>query len=139
MNIIIIKNIKNQISILSSSIVTSEKRTLSTKNRNERETLFSLLSLFLPTAKKNRNISSWNIIRNKITYTFYQFLSRKEKWNGEKKNRDSTFRTIRVYFINLSPQSRKEIDTIRLVGPSLTSFRGRSQKCERGEEVERSE
>lgn len=48
--------------------------------------------------------------QNYMYSTFYSIQRKMEL--GERKDRDSAFTTIRVYFINLWPQSRKEIDTI---------------------------
>lgn len=69
------------------------------------------------------------------------FNSSPAKKNGTTKRRIEVFKTIRVYFINLWPQSRKEIDTIRLVGPKFDKFSWpfAEMRTQEAEEAERSE
>lgn len=83
--------------------------------------LFSNRKIFLR-KKEYWNISSWNIMKNKIT-CILRSIRFKEKWNLAKKRieiaRSQLFEFISLIF----GHNRERKSTQYLVGPSLTSFR----------------
>lgn len=83
--------------------------------------LFSNRKIFLR-KKEYWNISSWNIMKNKIT-CILRSVRFKEKWNLAKE-RIETARSQLFEFISLIfGRNRERKSTQYLVGPSLTSFR----------------